>query len=430
LKILIRNGRVVDPATATDGVRDVLIAEGRIAEVGAGLSAPGARVVEAEGLVVAPGFIDMHVHLREPGQTDKETIASGARAAARGGFTSVCAMPNTIPVNDSPAVTDRIKARAAKGAIVHVHPVAALSPGQRGAELTDMAALAAAGAVLFSDDGRCLQSAKLMRKALETARDIGVLISDHCEDAGLFEGGVMHEGDVSSRLGWPGIPAEAEDLMVARDIILAESLGAPVHIAHLSTRGSAALVRAAKARGVRVSAEATPHHLVLTDEAVAGRDPRFKVNPPLRSADHVEALLEAVVDGTIDVFATDHAPHTVAEKSGAFAAAPFGMVGLETAVAVLLDRLVRPGRITLPTLVRMCATRPAELLGWASRGRLSPGAEADLTLLDLEAERTVRSSEFASRARNTPFEGWALRGGPVMTIVAGAIVHPFAQEQP
>jgi dihydroorotase len=427
VSLLIRNGRVVDPATGTDSILDVLIEGRRIARVGRGLAASGAPTIDATGLIVAPGFIDMHVHLREPGQTAKETIATGARAAARGGFTTICAMPNTSPVNDEPDVTRWILALAASAA-VHVLPVAALTLGSVGEALTDMAGLAAAGAAAFSDDGRCIQKARLMRLALETARDLGLLVSDHCEDRSLFEGGVMHEGAVSARLGWPGIPAEAEDLMVARDIILAEGLGAGVHIAHLSTKGAAELVRAGKARGVRVSAEVTPHHLVLTDEVVADtRDPNTKVNPPLRSRDHVEALLAAVADGTIDVFATDHAPHTAAEKALDFAAAPFGMVGLETAVPVLLDRLVRPGLVPLDLFVRMCSTRPAELLRLPDKGRIAAGADADLTLLDLQAERTVRSSDFASKARNTPFEGWTLRGAPAMTIVAGEFAYPFAR---
>jgi dihydroorotase len=427
MSLLIRNGRVVDPATATDGILDVLIEGRRIARVGRGLSAPGAPTIDATGLIVAPGFIDMHVHLREPGQTAKGTIETGARAAARGGFTTICAMPNTSPVNDEPDVTRQVLALAASAA-VHVLPIGALTFGSAGEALTDMAGLAAAGAAAFSDDGRCVQRAHLMRRALQTARDLGRLVSDHCEDKSLSEGGVMHEGAVSTRLGWRGIPAEAEDLMVARDIILAEGVGADVHIAHLSTKGSAELVRAAKIRGVRVSAEVTPHHLVLTDEEVGdGRDANFKVNPPLRSRDHVEALLAAVVDGTIDVFATDHAPHTPAEKALDFAAAPFGMVGLETAVPILLDRLVRPGLVPLDRFIRMFSTRPAELLRLPNEGRLAAGADADLTLLDLEAERTVRSADFASKGRNTPFEGWTLRGAPVMTIVAGAVAYPFTR---
>jgi len=427
VSLLIRNGRVVDPATGADGILDVLIEGDRISRVGRGLGAPGIQTIDASGLIVAPGFIDMHAHLREPGQTEKETILTAARAAARGGYTTICAMPNTAPVIDSSDLVRAVCALTASAA-VHILPVASLTLGQKGRGLTDMAALAAAGAAAFSDDGRCVQSAKLMRRALETARDLGVLISDHCEDLSLFEGGIMHEGAISARLGWPGIPAEAEDLMVARDIILAEGLGAGVHIAHLSTKGAAALVRAAKARGVRVSAEVTSHHLVLTDAKVeASRDPKFKVNPPLRSGDHVEALLGAVADGTIDVFATDHAPHTAEEKAKGFADAPFGMVGLETAVPILLDRLVRTGLLSLDRFIRMSSTRPAELLRLPGKGRLAAGADADLTLLDLEAERTVLSAEFASKGRNTPFEGWTLRGAAAMTIVGGTIAYPFGR---
>lgn len=427
MDLLIRNGRVVDPATGIDGILDILIEGTRISRIGPGLSVPGAQTIDASGLIVAPGFIDMHVHLREPGQTEKETIFTAARAGARGGFTTICAMPNTAPVIDSSDLVRAVCALSASAA-VHILPVGSLTLGQKGRELTDMAALAAAGAAAFSDDGRCVQSAKLMRQALEIARDLGVLVSDHCEDQTLFEGGIMHEGAVSARLGWPGIPAEAEDLMVARDIILAEDLGAAVHIAHLSTKGAAALVRAAKARGVRISAEVTPHHLVLTDGEIEGSgDPKLKVNPPLRSRDHVEALLGAVADGTIDVFATDHAPHTAEEKARGFADAPFGMVGLETAVPILLDRLVRTGLLPLDRLIRMCSTRPAELLRLPDKGRLAVGADADLTLLDLEAERTVRSAEFASKGRNTPFEGWTLRGAAAMTIVGGTIAYPFGR---
>lgn len=427
MDLLIRNGRVVDPATGIDGILDILIEGTRISRIGPGLSVPGAQTIDASGLIVAPGFIDMHVHLREPGQTEKETIFTAARAGARGGFTTICAMPNTAPVIDSSDLVRAVCVLSASAA-VHILPVGSLTLGQKGRELTDMAALAAAGAAAFSDDGRCVQSAKLMRRALEIARDLGVLVSDHCEDQTLFEGGIMHEGAVSARLGWPGIPAEAEDLMVARDIILAEGLGAAVHIAHLSTKGAAALVRAAKARGVRISAEVTPHHLVLTDGEIEGSgDPKLKVNPPLRSRDHVEALLGAVADGTIDVFATDHAPHTAEEKARGFADAPFGMVGLETAVPILLDRLVRTGLLPLDRLIRMCSTRPAELLRLPDKGRLAAGADADLTLLDLEAERTVRSAEFASKGRNTPFEGWTLRGAAAMTIVGGTIAYPFGR---
>ncbi|MCX6560335.1 MAG: dihydroorotase [Candidatus Aminicenantes bacterium] len=428
MKLLVRGGRVVDPGTAVDGCRDVLIEDGRIVAVEPRIEAGEALLIDASGLVVAPGFIDMHVHLREPGQEHKETIETGAWAAAAGGFTSICAMPNTNPVNDRPEITRLILARAAGKAVVNVFPIAAMTLGLRGMELVDMAALAAAGAVAFSDDGRCLQNAALMRRAMETARGLGKPITDHCEDASLAGSGVMHEGPWAARLGLSGIPAAAEDVMVARDAILAEALGAPVHIAHLSTAGSVRIVRQAKRRGVPITAEATPHHLTLTDAALETGDARFKMNPPLRGEEDVAALLEAVADGTIDVLATDHAPHTTAEKAVGIAAAPFGIVGLETAVPLLLDRLVGRNLIGLARFVALWSTRPAEILGLRNKGRLSAGADADLTILDLDRSVVVDSGAFHSKSRNTPFDGWALRGAAVRTIVGG---HPvFPKEQP
>jgi len=424
LKLLIRGGRVVDPASGLDGRRDILIEEGRIAAVAPRLESGEARLWDATGLVVAPGFIDLHVHLREPGQEHKETIASGTRAAAAGGFTSVCAMPNTLPVNDRPEITRLIRERAAAQAAVNVFPVAALTVGLAGAEPADLAAQAEAGAVAFSDDGRCIQSAAVMRRVMVLARDLGLVVSDHCEDASLAAGGIVHEGPRAARLGRPGIPSAAEEIMVARDALLAEATGAPVHICHVSTAGSVRILRQAKRRGVRVTAEATPHHLTLTDAAVDGGDPGFKMNPPLRPEEDVEALIEALADGTIDAVASDHAPHAAAEKAAGLAAAPFGIVGLETAVAVLLDRLVRPGRISLNRLVTLCSSRPAEIFGLRDKGRLAAGADADLTLLDLGAETVVDTRAFASKSRNSPFHGWRLRGKPVMTFVGGRIVYP------
>lgn len=423
--MLIRGGRVVDPASGTDAVLDVLVLDGRIAQVAPRIEAPGTDVLDASRFVVAPGFIDMHVHLREPGQESKETIASGTRAAAAGGFTAVCAMPNTMPANDRREVTALILARAGTGGLVHVLPIGALTLGLRGVELSDFAAQRAAGVAAFSDDGRCIQDLGLMRRALAAVTSVGALITDHCEDAALARGGVVHEGAASRRLGLPGIPAAAEEAMVSRDVLLAEELGTRIHIAHLSTRGGVRLVRDAKARGVRVTAEATPHHLVLDDGALTAPDPRYKVNPPLRSAGDREALLEAVQDGTVDVFSTDHAPHTPAEKALPFEQAPFGMVGLETAVAVLLDRLVARGIISLARFVEMSSCAPARILGLASKGRIAPGADADLTLLDLAAESMVDASAFRSKGRNTPFDGWRLRGLPAVTIVSGRVVYPF-----
>lgn len=405
-----------------DEVGDILLDGDRIEAVGGRIEAAGAGSIEASGLVVAPGFIDIHVHLREPGQTHKETIATGARAAARGGFTSVCAMPNTSPVNDSPEVTAYIL-KAAAGAVVRVFPIAALTRGLRGEEPVDFAALRRAGAVAFSDDGRCIQDEALMKKVMASARDLDALVIDHCEDQGLFGNGVVNDGPLARRLNLPGIPASAEETIVARDIRLAgEGLGR-VHIAHLSTRGSARLVAEARRRGVPVTAEVTPHHLLLTENEVEAGGTNFKMNPPLRSAEDAAALIEAVRNGEIDVFATDHAPHAAAEKARGMKEAPFGIVGLETAVPLLLDRLVRTEIIPLLRFVEMWSTRPAEIMKWADKGRLEPGAAADLTLLDLNRPMTVDPERFSSLGRNTPFAGWTLRGAPVMTIVGGRTAH-------
>ncbi|HYA49469.1 MAG TPA: dihydroorotase, partial [Burkholderiales bacterium] len=374
MELLIKNGRVVDPATRTDDTLDVLVADGRIAAVGPRLEAPAARTIDASRLVVVPGLIDMHTHLREPGFEAKETIASGTRAAARGGFTAVCPMPNTNPVNDSPGVTRDILAEAARTSPVNVFPIAAVTKGSNGEELADMASLVEAGAVAFSDDGRPVSDSRLMRRALEAARSLGILIIDHCEDRGLSCDGVMHEGPVSRRLELRGIPGSAEEVMVARDLILARELGARVHIAHVSMRGAALALRAAKEDGVAASGEATPHHLLLTDEDVDGRDANFKMNPPLRSRKDAAALTEAVASGVIDAIATDHAPHTAEEKARGFEKAPFGIVGLETAVPLILDRLVQKKIISLGRFVELLAANPARLLGLRRKGRIAPGA--------------------------------------------------------
>ena len=426
MSLLFRGGRVVDPATGLDAVCDVLIEGGRIAAVGGCGGIPADRTVDARGLVLVPGLIDLHVHLREPGYEAKETIATGVRAAVRGGFTTVCAMPNTDPVNDRPEVTERIRAEARRAGLAHVLPIAAVTRGSKGTELVDMAGLVSAGAVAFSDDGRPVADSRIMRRAMAAADESGAFIIDHCEDRALFEGGAMNEGRVAERLGLPGIPAAAEEIMVARDIVLAETAGSSVHIAHLSTAGGVRMVGEAKARGVRVTAEATPHHLFLTEEALATPDPDLKMNPPLRTAADAAALIEGLRTGAIDAVATDHAPHTAAEKSRPFAEAPFGIVGLETAVSLGLDRLVRPGTITLGRFVELFSTAPARRLGLAAKGRIAVGADADLTLLDLDLPVTVDRNKFESKGRSTPFDGWKLRGGPVMTVVGGRIVYPFA----
>ncbi len=425
MRILIKNGRVLDPKSGVDETLDILVDGGRIADLKPSIKAKDATVIDASRLVVAPGFIDMHAHLREPGQTSKETIETGTRAAARGGFTSVCAMPNTKPANDERAVTEFILAQAAKKGAVNVYPIAALTKGLLGWEVTDMPDLLAAGAVAFSDDGRCIQDNRIMRRALETAKPLNALVIDHAEDRPLWEGGVMNEGPASRRLELPGIPAAAEDLMVSRDIILAEAFNTRIHIAHLSTKGAARLVREAKSRGVRVSAEATPHHLLLDDEDLDIRQTSYKVNPPLRSSEDVRALIAAVQDGTVDVFATDHAPHSAKDKDVPIEKAPFGMVGLETAVSLLLDRLVNKKVISVMRFIEMIATAPAALLGLKSKGRIAVGADADLTILNLHKTVVVDSAAFASKSRNTPFHGRKLKGAPVMTIVGGRVVYPF-----
>ena len=359
MNLLIKGGRVVDPAGGTDAVQDVWIADGRIHKVGKGLKTPaGTETVDAAGKVVCPGFIDMHVHLREPGFEYKETIASGTRAAAAGGFTAVACMANTFPVNDNRAVTDYILARAKVEGVVRVYPIGAVTRNLEGKQLAELAEQAEAGCVAFSDDGKCVMNAELYRRAMEYALPFGMPIISHAEDCELAHDGTMHEGLVSTELGLSGQPAAAEDVMVARDIILAELTGAHLHIAHISTAGAVRLVRDAKARGIRVTAEVTPHHLLLTDEVVRSYDSNCKMAPPLRGKRDVEACLEALLDGTIDCVATDHAPHALSEKEGEFEEAANGVVGLETAVPLLLDRLVRPGVLDLPTLVTRLTHRP------------------------------------------------------------------------
>ena len=423
MRLLLRGGRVIDPANNVDAAQDVLIADGKIERLGRSLEAPaGAEVVDANGKIVCPGFIDIHVHLREPGYEYKETVATGTRAAAAGGFTAVCCMANTNPVNDNGAVTDYILAKAKVEGVVRVYPIGAVTRGLHGEELAELAELADSGCVAFSDDGRCVMNAGLYRRAMEYTLPFGTPIISHAEDSSLSRGASMNEGVVSTETGLPGQPAAAEDVMVARDILLAELTGAHVHIAHVSTAGAVRLIRDAKARGLQVTAEVTPHHLVLTEEAVRTWDPNTKMAPPLRTKRDVEALLEALADGTIDCIATDHAPHALSEKEGEFDHAAFGIVGLETAVAVLLDRLVRPGLLPLSTLIARLSRDPARLLNLPG-GNLAAGTPADVTILDLDAETVVEPLRFRSRSRNTPFGGWTLRGAPWMTLVGGHIVR-------
>jgi dihydroorotase len=423
MSLLLRGGRVIDPANSLDAVQDVLIADGKIERLGRSLEAPaGAEVVDASGKIVCPGFIDIHVHLREPGYEYKETVATGTRAAAAGGFTAVCCMANTNPVNDNGAVTDYILAKAKVEGVVRVYPIGAVTRGLHGEELAELAELAESGCVAFSDDGRCVMNAGLYRRAMEYTLPFGAPLISHAEDSSLSRGASMNEGVVSTETGLPGQPAAAEDVIVARDILLAELTGAHVHIAHVSTAGAVRLIRDAKARGLQVTAEVTPHHLVLTEDAVRTWDPNTKMAPPLRTKRDVEALLEALADGTIDCIATDHAPHALSEKEGEFDRAAFGIVGLETAVAVLLDRLVRPGLLPLATLIARLSRDPARLLDLPG-GNLAAGAPADVTILDPDAETVVDPLRFRSRSRNTPFGGWTLRGAPWMTLVGGSVVR-------
>ncbi len=421
--LLIRGGRVIDPASRLDGRVDVLIENGRIAQIGDGLKARNAEVFDAAGCVVTPGFIDIHTHLREPGREDKETIATGSQAAAAGGFTAVCAMPNTTPVNDSASTTRFIVETAKREALVRVYPIGAITRGSKGEELSEYGDLKSAGCVAVSDDGRPVQNARVMRRALEYARTFGLPVIDHCEDLDLSKGGAMNEGAISVAMGIPSAPHVSETIMVERDVLLAEFTGSHVHIAHISAAGAVDAVRRGKARGVRVTAEATPHHLTLTDEAVRAHDydPVTKMNPPLRSEEDRQAVIAGLLDGTIDAIATDHAPHTTEEKVCEFDCAAFGIVGLETAFALCHDRLVKSGVLDLTRLVQLLTVGPARALGLPG-GTLEKGQAADLTIFDPAEVRTVKPESFRGKSRNSPFVSMTLTGWPVATLVEGAIV--------
>jgi len=424
-KLLLKGGRVVDPANGRDGPFDVLIDDGVIARVGKDLPVDGADVFEvASGWLVVPGLIDIHVHLREPGHEYKETIASGTASAVAGGFTAVACMPNTEPVNDHAGITQFILKRAAEAGLARVYPIGAVSIGSRGEQLSELGEQKAAGCVAFSDDGRPVATALLMRRALEYAGMLDVPVIDHCEDASLKGDGVVHEGARASALGLRGIPGVAESLMVERDISLAELTGAHVHIAHMSARESIRAVRAGKERGVRVTCEVAPHHFILTDDALQAPieyDTNVKMNPPLREAADRDAMLDGLADGTVDVIATDHAPHHADEKLVEFDRAPFGIVGLETAVPLVFDRLVHSGRITLGRMIELLSVNAARVLRLPG-GTLAPGAPGDVTVLAPDMPVTVRAAALRSKSKNTPFDGWQLRGGVAATIVGGRVV--------
>ena len=421
-RILIRGGRVIDPANDVSAVLDVLIEEGKIAAVGENLGAEGARVIDAAGRVVAPGFIDMHCHLRDPGLEYKEDIVSGTRAAARGGFTGVCCMPNTKPVNDSAAVTRYIIEKAeTKGSGVHVYPVGAVSKGLEGVEMAEIGRMRAAGIVAISDDGRPVTNSNLMRLAMQYADHFGIFIMSHSEDRNLVGDGVMNEGYMSTKLGLPGITRAAEEVMVARDILVAEAEGKRIHLCHLSTRGGVQLVREAKARGVRVTAETTPHYIGATDAWVEGYDSRCRVNPPLREEEDRLACIQGLMDGTLDAIATDHAPHHEDEKRVEFHIAASGISGFETAFCVSYTELVKKGYMTLERLIALMSTQPARLLG-VPGGSLSVGAPADVVILDPEKEVTVDASTFKSKGHNTPFDGRTYCGAVCATLVGGRVI--------
>jgi dihydroorotase len=429
MRLLIANGHLIDPSQGQNSGKNLLIEDGRVVGLLArGDDVPeGAEVFDATGLVVAPGFIDMHVHLREPGQEYKETIASGAAAAVAGGFTSVCAMPNTDPANDSPAVTRFIIEQAERAGLANVFPIGAITKGSNGAELAEMGEMKQAGIVAISDDGRPVPSAGLMRRAMEYARGFGLTVVDHCEDRSLAAGGAMHEGRWSLILGLKGMPAAAEEMDAVRDCALAELTGARVHLAHVSTRGAIEAVRRAKERGLQVTCEVAPHHWALTDEAVEDYDTNTKMSPPLRSREHVDAIIEALRDGTIDAIATDHAPHHADEKALEYDRAPFGITGLETGIGLALDRLVHEGVISLERLVELCSVNPARIFNLEDRGTLRKGAWGDVTILDPEMSWTFDVAQTKSKSRNTPFDGWTMRGAAVATIVAGRVVFRHAE---
>jgi dihydroorotase len=427
--LVLRGGRIIDPSQALDIVGDVIVVDGKIAHAGPKAGVPdGAEIIDCTDMIVSPGFIDVHCHLREPGREDVETIATGARAAAAGGFTAVCAMPNTDPVTDNQAAVGFVVRQGQKANAARVYPIGAISVRQEGHALAEVGEMVGAGAVAISDDGRPVASAQLMRTALEYSRTFTIPVVDHCEEPTLAVGGAMNEGIVSARLGLRGVPSEAEEIMVIRDILLSRRTGGHIHIAHASTKGSVELIRWGKDRGINVTAEVCPHHLSLTEDAVEGYDTNAKMNPPLRTADDVAVLGQAVRDGTIDVIATDHAPHHYDEKEREFADAPNGIVGFETALAVVVTALVGSRIVDFPTLIERMSVGPARIFHLPG-GSLARGRPADITVFDPAREWVVDPAQFLSKGRNTPYAGRKLRGRAICTVVGGRIVyHIGAQE--
>ena len=423
--LLIKGGRVLSPEDNLDGELDILVEDGVIRRIGPGLTERADETLDARGQVVAPGFVDIHVHLREPGGEISETLETGLAAAVAGGFTAVCPMPNTKPVIDHPELVRSTIEKARQLGLARVFPIAAVSMESNGESLTDFGALVAAGAVAFSDDGRPVKTAGLMRRAMEKAREFGAPIIDHCEDTSLSFRGVINEGAVAERLGLRGIPNSSEDVCVARDLIVAESTGAHLHVAHLSTARAVEMVRVGKQRGTRVTCEVTPHHFTLTDEAVAEHGTHAKMNPPLRSGKDLEALLAGFADGTVDCIATDHAPHAPELKAKRFADAPFGVIGLETALGLAMTQLVHSGRISLARLIILMSTNPARIINPSTDGplgRLQVDGAADITVFDPNLEWTYHAAEGRSKSRNSPFDGWKLKGAATATVVAGRTV--------
>jgi dihydroorotase len=425
MSLLITNGHLIDPAEGQNSGKNLLIEDGKVvAWLSHDDAAPeGVEIFDATGLIVAPGFIDMHVHLREPGQEHKETIASGCAAAVAGGWTSVCPMPNTSPINDNAAITRYMIEQAERAGLANVFPVGAITKSSDGSELAEMGEMKAAGAVAVSDDGRPVPTAGMMRRAMEYAKDFDLPVVDHCEDKSLSSGGVMHEGRVSLLLGLKGMPALAEELDAVRDILLAQETGGHIHIAHISTKNAIEAVRRAKNEGINVTCEVTPHHFTLTDKAVEGYDTNTKMAPPLRGGEHLEAIIGAIKDGTIDAIATDHAPHHSDEKALEYDRAPFGITGLETAIGLAFNELVHKGIIDLIRLVELCSVNPAKIFSLGGRGTLKPGSIADITILDPALDWTYKSAESRSKSRNSPFDGRQFTGAAVATIVGGKIVY-------